>query len=666
MSETPEASTAGPVIRTPGQRAFVALGSIGLVGFCVWWCSFFRFESMIGDDLVLLDYFQQKGSILQLSVLSTIVDKYRPVYFVLQHLVIRLFGGHYPLYFWLNVVIHAALTLAVFGIALHVTRGGRWVSLAVALLFASARFAFYQLTQVVGLTESLALGLLLALVWCAVRFRDSDDVRWLWATLGTSVLLVFTHERFIVLSAFTALLPFTSTGLSRERKIRWAAAAFAPVVLALLVKRLAFHSPFLLGTGGQVLKPTPRGVLGFIASGCLTLLGVNLGPSHLSIVEFSWLPRPHKVLGIAFGLLLLGGLAAWLRAASSKSRRAVLAWVLLAGPLILAASITFRQEHRWLYAPFAITLLFWAFAVGQLRPRWVGPVLAGLLVVAGLGNDFYYRAHSGELFFTSSQTTGDSFYRGALLRYGWKGREFFIEPFGASHWILAPNFFRQFLGDEAPPVQTIDPDVARRWTLQDLEGKKIFRRTGGWAMVEVTSLYRARAALRDSTVVANLVDQLPEARMIGRQPERTTPSGSTIGAVTVDGEPAILAFPETEVTFDRPATEKNQSLVVLVGFYPMTRNWGVSDGARVSIAVGPAGAPPQQRWTAELEPTEDYRLAIVPLDVCRDVARCSITLRTGNDPGKNGGGDWILWLDPRVVSTPGEGRGVASQITPAP
>ena len=54
-------------------------------------------------------------------------------------------------------------------------------------------------------------------------------------------------------------------------------------------------------------------------------------------------------------------------------------------------------------------------------------------MVAGLGNDVYYRAHSGELFFTSSQTTGDSFYRGALLRYGWKGREFFTEPFGASH-----------------------------------------------------------------------------------------------------------------------------------------------------------------------------------------------------------------------------------------
>src|SRR6185295_17770497 len=151
MSETPGASTAAPAARAPDERAFLALGSIGLVGFCVGWCSFFHFESMIGDDIALLDYFQQKGSILQLSVLSTISDKYRPVYFVLQHVVVRLFGGHYPLYFWLNVVIHAGLTLAVFGIAFHLTRGARWVSLAVALLFASARFAFYEITQVVGL-----------------------------------------------------------------------------------------------------------------------------------------------------------------------------------------------------------------------------------------------------------------------------------------------------------------------------------------------------------------------------------------------------------------------------------------------------------------------------------------------------------------------------------
>ena len=108
MSETPGAIAASAEARAPGERAFLVLGSIGLAGFCVWWCSFFHFESMIGDDVALLDYFQQKGSILRLSVLSIISDKYRPVYFVLQHVVIRLFGGHYPLYFWLNVVIHAA------------------------------------------------------------------------------------------------------------------------------------------------------------------------------------------------------------------------------------------------------------------------------------------------------------------------------------------------------------------------------------------------------------------------------------------------------------------------------------------------------------------------------------------------------------------------------
>ena len=94
-----------------------------------------------------------------------------------------------------------------------------------------------------------------------------------------------------------------------------------------------------------------------------------------------------------------------------------------------------------------IPLLVWAFAVVELRPAWPRPVLAGLLAVAGLGNDLYDRAHSGELFFTSSQTTWSGpFYRGALLRYGWKGREFFIEPFGASHWTVF-TFFRQFLGD---------------------------------------------------------------------------------------------------------------------------------------------------------------------------------------------------------------------------
>jgi len=650
---------------TSRDRAFAVLGSVALVAFCVWWCSIFRYESMMGDDVALVDYFQQKGSILRLSVLSTLSEKYRPFYFVLQHLVVRLFGGHYPLYFWLNVAVHAALTITVFGLAAHLARRSWTVALAVALLFASARFAFYEITQVVGLMEALALALVLALLWCAVRFWETGHVAWLWLTLGSASLLVFTHERYVVLAGFTALLPFASPRLSRRRKLLWAAAAFAPALIAVVVKTLAFRSPFLLGTGGQVIRPRVGEVLRFILTGCLNVLGVNLGPSHLSIRDFPDLPRANQVLGILFGAVLVLGLLLWFRRPSTSRRQALLGWALLTGPLILAASITIRQEFRWLYAPYLLTLLCWALAVGQLRPGWARPALAGLLVVAGLSNDFFLRANSGDLFFTSSQAIADSFYRGALLKYGWSGREFFVEPFGASQWIIPRTFLRQFLGDQAPPVQSLDPEVAARWTAGDLERKKIFRRTSGWSVIEVTSLYRARAILRDRAVVARLAEQLAAARVTGRHPERSMPSGWSVGEVSVDGRPGILALPDSEITFEQPVRDRNVSLVVLVGFYPVARLWGVSDGARASISVAPAGKRGAQSWTADLEPTADYQLAVVPLEACAGAPSCSITLQTVNDPGKNGGGDWVLWLEPQLVTAATEPHGAASQASPA-
>ncbi len=664
-------SAGSPVRRSPGalaagcDRAVLVLGSAGLAAFSVFWCSFFRFESMMGDDVALLDYFQQKGSILQLSVLSTLSEKYRPVYFVLQHLIVRLFGGHYPLYFWLNVAVHAALTVSVFGLAAHLTRRSWGVALAVALLFGSARFAFYEVTQVVGLMEALALGLVLALVWCAVRFWETDDVVWLWLAFAAAFLVVFTHERFMVLAGFTALLPSFSPRLSRRAKLRWAAAAFVPALVASAVKTLAFRSPFLLGTGGHVIKPKVGEVLGFILTGCLNVLGVNLGPSHLSIVNFPDLPRANQVLGMVFGAVLVLGLVLGFTRAPVSRRRVLLGWALLTGPLILAASITIRQEFRWLYAPYVLTLLCWAFALGHLRPGWARAALTGLLVLTAVRNDFFFRANSGNLFFTSSQTTSDSFYRGALLKYGWSGQEFFVEPFGASDWILPRTFLRQFLGDQAPPVQRLEPEAAARWTVADLERKRIFRRAGGWKVVEVTSLYRARAALRDRTVVARLAEQLPAARVTGGHPERTMPSGWSVGQVDVDGQPGILTEPDSEITFQQLVRERDVALVVLVGFHPVARLWGVSDGARATISVAPSGKRSERSWTAELEPSADYQLAVVPLEACVGAASCSITLQTGNDPGKNGGGDWVVWLEPQLVTATGEQRGVAAQASPA-
>ena len=70
---------------------------------------------------------------------------------------------------------------------------------------------------------------------------------------------------------------------------------------------------------------------------------------------------------------------------------------LLAGGLLAGASVTFRQEFRWLYAPYVVALLFWAYAAVRTPRRAMARVAFAALVASSVVNDAYLRSHRGNL-----------------------------------------------------------------------------------------------------------------------------------------------------------------------------------------------------------------------------------------------------------------------------
>jgi hypothetical protein len=73
-------------------------------------------------------------------------------------------------------------------------------------------------------------------------------------------------------------------------------------------------------------------------------------------------------------------------------------------PLLLSASITFRQEFRWLYAPFTVLLISLAGMAGALRAnqRAVNAVALALAAVS-LYSTAYYRSFLSNVYFERSQ-----------------------------------------------------------------------------------------------------------------------------------------------------------------------------------------------------------------------------------------------------------------------
>lgn len=625
-------------------------GALGLFAITVGWFQVLRYQSLMGDDLTLNAFLSSRASFIEKVFLSAPGEKYRPVYHGAQYVLYKLFGDHYPLYLWFNICFHGGLAVLLYGVLARITRSNWLLAFGGGLLFVTARFAYYNIAQLLGFMEALALLELLAIVWCAVRYRETRSRRWLaWALIGLTLLL-FTHERYLVVVPFLWLLVIAEPSLRWRHRIMWCIAFFAPVALNVLLKVLVFKGRFLLGTGGMSIKPDAASILRFWLAGMLNVFGINRGWDSLSIHDFPTLPPLHRGAGIVFAIAAFLAIAAYLWTDRREAVRIGVGWVTLVGALVLGASVTVRQEFRWLFAPFLVSLVFWAWALERLRPRTLAYGLSFVLVGTGVFNDWLMRKDHGNLFFTSAEVLADSFYSVSLKRYGSVGHDFYIEPFDYCDWVLPETtFFRQFAGPGAPHVRRVTPQTAAKWRPSDFPRTRVFAADTMGGMKEVTAHYAMLAALRDRTPLVGLVDEMAKAQVSGRRAGEEYPGGTSVSAISIDGRKAIFAHANSSIAITETLPSDGAVLVFGVGFHPIARDWGVSDGARAAVSVTGANGTSREVWTAYIAPADEEEVVEVPLSACAVDEPCTVTLSCSNDPGANASADWLVWVEPRVL-----------------
>jgi hypothetical protein len=624
-------------------------------GFTLWivnvaWFRVIQFETLMGDDIILQTDFAGHP-FWRTCFFSSIRGKYRPVYYVVQYTLFKLFGARYPLFFWFNVAFHAVLATLLYLFLARVTRRNWLLSFLIAMMFVTARYAYYDIAQLLGLMEALALLWMLGLLFSAWQFCSTQRPEWLAGLLVSFVLLVFTHERYITAAPLVLLLLVFAERPGGTGKVLWATALVSPLPLYAVLK-LQLDSNLLLGTGSTAIKPVPTEIAGFWIAGIANLFGINNGPSHLSIWSFPDLPLPNQIAAAAFCAAAVVCIVLFVRTAGRRGALIAGGWAVLTGSLVLAASVTIRQEFRWLFAPYMASLLFWGYAIESIRSRTAAALLAAAMFASTILNDRFYREARNNLFFMAGEGLADSLYRGTLLRYGYADHDFYLEPFAASKWLLQPEFFfRQFLGPDAKPIRTSDPAVEASWSGADFSRAKFFARSpDGREIIEVTEVYRERAFGRGKRLVADLVDRFASAQVSGRHLGPQYPAGDSVSIQDLAGGRAICALPSSEISYDVVIPPGRAYLTFVIDFHPSAKKFGISDGCRASVKLVTADGHKSQAWTDYLLPDGEPHFVAVPLDACAG-ATCRLTLETSNDPGKTGGGDWPVWIEPRIVST---------------
>ena len=441
-----------------------------------WQYSPFMPEVFYGDDLGYILAFKdgQCGTVASQILTTVCADKFRPVAAGFILLLFNLFDSTITHYMTVNVLLQAISATLVFAIAYHLSKSNFVVALCIAITVATSRFAAYQVTQVIGPVEGLALPLFLAVVYSVIRAdeRQEDTWRFGWAAILLSFLLIHNHERYILISAWLGvvfiLLPNFRV-LPRKYFVALIAACVALPVFYVTYKITVLHSPFLVGTGGSHLDFDSGRMLEHLRQAVLPIFGFNTGPDYLVGVRLRslhWFPA--WILASMFFITIVLVISLGVKSALNSQAKSILIqlssirWPILLFVLslllLLPAISTIRVEQRWLFAPFILMLLAVAWAVGQ-KQRKVRTHMWPLIIILSVSSillDLTIMKHFNNLFFVYSARFAEMAKRDIADKY--PGQTWSIELVAAaSHcdWTLQNGGFFRLYGGQQRQIKCI-------------------------------------------------------------------------------------------------------------------------------------------------------------------------------------------------------------------
>ena len=360
-------------------------------------------RALYGDDLYLWSFYGCED-FWSFTFPKVTKGNFRPFYWALSYLEFRLIGPHVHWYARFNVLLNVAIAWVIYFFSRRLSRLarlpqgmriGQAVGLLTGMLYLQSHFAAYQIAQVLGLLESLALLLALLTLWGLFDYMEGRGTRAYLRACLCFFLVIFTHERFIALAPLFYLAVITQYLTERRLCRRFARLRTVELLLPLLILAVFFGTRMVVageaipvGTAGTKVQDTfsLAQALGFAFSQVAYIFGVNAGHAIFCGVSFG--DSAHWVQGLIVlsWLCLLLMLVLYVRRAWRKGRitpRLIgenLLFICFIALCIGSSSITIRLETRWVYVSYTAALLYLSYMLGEIAKSGVVKPEAGRAV----------------------------------------------------------------------------------------------------------------------------------------------------------------------------------------------------------------------------------------------------------------------------------------------
>ena len=377
-------------------------------------------RALYGDDLYLWSFYGCED-FWSFTFPKVTKGNFRPFYWALSYLEFRLIGPHVHWYARFNVLLNVAIAWVIYFFSRRLSRLtrtpqgmriGQAVGLLTGMLYLQSHFAAYQIAQVLGLLESLALLLALLTLWGLFDYMEGRGTRAYLRACLCFFLVIFTHERYIALAPLFYLAVLTQY-LTERRLCR----RFAPsrtscaasdeipamnrlgrtveLLLPLLILAVFFGTRVVVageaipvGTAGTKVQDTfsLAQALGFAFSQVAYIFGINAGHAIFCGVSFADSARWVQALIVLSWLCLLLMLVLYVRGAWKRGRitpRLIgenLLFICFIALCIGSSSITIRLETRWVYVSYTAALLYLSYMLGEIAKSGAVKAKAGRAV----------------------------------------------------------------------------------------------------------------------------------------------------------------------------------------------------------------------------------------------------------------------------------------------
>ena len=363
-------------------------------------------RALYGDDLYLWSFYGCED-FWSFTFPKVTKGNFRPFYWALSYLEFRLIGPHVHWYARFNVLLNVAIAWVIYFFSRRLSRLtrtpqgmriGQVVGLLTGMLYLQSHFAAYQIAQVLGLLESLALLLALLTLWGLFDYMEGRGTRAYLRACLCFFLVIFTHERYIALAPLFYLAVLTQYCTERRLCRRFAPSRMScaasdeipamnrlgrifELLLPLLILAVFFGTRVVVageaipvGTAGTKVQDTfsLAQALGFAFSQVAYIFGVNAGHAIFCGVSFG--DSAHWVQGLIVlsWLCLLLMLVLYVRRAWRRGRitpRLIgenLLFICFIALCIGSSSITIRLETRWVYVSYTAALLYLSYMLGEI------------------------------------------------------------------------------------------------------------------------------------------------------------------------------------------------------------------------------------------------------------------------------------------------------------